>query len=147
MVTKRTATRLAAHERRYRDLARQLSDIGYIASGSVAAHFNCCGKPNCACHADPPQLHGPTGNGPPKLTAKPSIGDSTNAKPTSTRNGSPTTAKPEPYSPRCDKPPPKQPNYSSTKPPPTPTRSNLELRLFAYWHMLPRTNNRPVGAG
>lgn len=59
MATKRTATRLAAHERRYRDLARQLADIGYIASGSVAPRFNRCGKANCACHADPPSLHGP----------------------------------------------------------------------------------------
>ena len=59
MVTKRTADRLAAYERRYRELARQLADIGYIASGSVAARFNRCGKQNCACHADPPQLHGP----------------------------------------------------------------------------------------
>ena len=59
MVTKRTTDRLAAYERRYRELARQLADIGYIASGSVAARFNRCGKQNCACHADPPQLHGP----------------------------------------------------------------------------------------
>ncbi|MGH9111692.1 MAG: DUF6788 family protein [Acidimicrobiales bacterium] len=59
MATKRTATRLAAYERRYRDLARQLADIGYIASGSVAPRFNRCGKANCACHADPPKLHGP----------------------------------------------------------------------------------------
>lgn len=59
MVTKRTATRLAAYERRYSDLAAQLADIGYIASGSIAARFNRCGKPNCACHADPPSLHGP----------------------------------------------------------------------------------------
>ena len=59
MTTKRTATRLAAYERRYRELARQLADIGYIASGSVALRFNRCGKPSCACHADPPKLHGP----------------------------------------------------------------------------------------
>ena len=59
MVTKRTTDRLAAYERRYRELASQLADIGYIASGSVAARFNRCGKPSCACHADPPQLHGP----------------------------------------------------------------------------------------
>ena len=59
MVTKRTTERLAAHERRYRELASQLAGIGYIASGSVAARFNRCGKPSCACHADPPQLHGP----------------------------------------------------------------------------------------
>jgi hypothetical protein len=59
MTTKRTAARLAAHQQRYRDLARQLADIGYIASGSVAPRFNRCGKTNCACHADPPSLHGP----------------------------------------------------------------------------------------
>jgi hypothetical protein len=59
MATKRTATRLDAYERRYRELARRLADIGYIASGSVAPRFNRCGKANCACHSDPPQLHGP----------------------------------------------------------------------------------------
>ena len=59
MVTKRTATRLAAYERRYRGLAQQLADIGYIASGSIAQRFNQCGKPNCACHGDPPVPHGP----------------------------------------------------------------------------------------
>jgi hypothetical protein len=59
MVNKRTAARLEAYERRYRDLAAQLADIGYIAAGSVAPRFNRCGKTNCACHADPPRLHGP----------------------------------------------------------------------------------------
>lgn len=59
MVSKRTRSRLDAYERRYRELARQLGDIGYIASGSVASRFNRCGKANCACHADPPRLHGP----------------------------------------------------------------------------------------
>ena len=51
--------RLEGYERRYRDLARQLGDIGSIASGSVAERFNRCGKANCACHGDPPRLHGP----------------------------------------------------------------------------------------
>ena len=59
MVTKRTETRLGAYERRYRELAHQLAGVGYIASGSVAPRFNRCGKANCACHADPPKLHGP----------------------------------------------------------------------------------------
>ena len=59
MAAKRTAARLGAYERRYRELASQLGDIGYIASGSVAPRFNRCGKANCACHADPPKLHGP----------------------------------------------------------------------------------------
>ena len=50
---------LADYERRYRELAAQLADIGYIHSGSLALRHNKCGKPNCRCHADPPQLHGP----------------------------------------------------------------------------------------
>ena len=59
MATKRTVGRLNASERRYRKLARQLADIGFIASGSLAHRFNRCGKDNCACHGDPPRLHGP----------------------------------------------------------------------------------------
>lgn len=59
MATKRTAARLNAYERRYRKLAGQLADIGFIAAGSLAPRFNRCGKDNCACHADPPRLHGP----------------------------------------------------------------------------------------
>ena len=51
--------RLASYERRYRDLARQLAEVGYIASGSVALRYNRCGKANCACHSNPPRLHGP----------------------------------------------------------------------------------------
>ena len=59
MATKRTAQRLAAYERRYRHLARRLADIGFITSGSVASRLTRCGKTSCACHADPPKLHGP----------------------------------------------------------------------------------------
>lgn len=59
MATKRTAERLDAYERRYRELAHKLADTGYITSGSVALRSNRCGKDNCACHADPPRLHGP----------------------------------------------------------------------------------------
>lgn len=59
MATKRTTARLDNYQRRYRELARQLADIGYITPGSVASRFNRCGKANCACHADPPKLHGP----------------------------------------------------------------------------------------
>jgi len=57
--TKRSTTRLEGYERRYRELARQLADVGYIASGSVAPRYNRCGKEGCGCHADPPRLHGP----------------------------------------------------------------------------------------
>jgi len=59
MANKRNSERLRAYERRYRELAGQLADIGYITAGSVAPRYNKCGKANCACHADPPKLHGP----------------------------------------------------------------------------------------
>ena len=59
MTSKRTTARLDNYERRYRELAGKFADIGYIAAGSVAARYSRCGKPNCACHADPAKLHGP----------------------------------------------------------------------------------------
>jgi hypothetical protein len=59
MATKRTSQRLDRYERRYRELAHELADIGYIAQGSLAPRFTRCGKPTCACRADPPKLHGP----------------------------------------------------------------------------------------
>jgi hypothetical protein len=54
-----TAQRLTAYERRYRALAAQLAEIGYISAGSLALRHNRCGKPSCHCHTDPPHLHGP----------------------------------------------------------------------------------------
>src|SRR6266508_5894507 len=59
IVRKASTAKLASYERRYRGLAAQLAAIGYIASGSIAQRYNRCGKSNCACHADPPRLHGP----------------------------------------------------------------------------------------
>jgi hypothetical protein len=59
MGNKAATAMLASYERRYRDLAAQLAAIGYIASGSIAQRYNRCGKSNCACHTDPPRLHGP----------------------------------------------------------------------------------------
>jgi hypothetical protein len=50
---------LDEYERRYRALLEQITEVGFIRSGSVAPRFNYCGKPNCRCHADPPQPHGP----------------------------------------------------------------------------------------
>ena len=55
----RANAKLESYEARYRDLARQLADVGYIASGSVALRSTRCGKAYCACHGDPPALHGP----------------------------------------------------------------------------------------
>ena len=54
-----TNRRLAQVHRRYAALLKEIGDIGYIASGSLAPRYNRCGKPNCRCHGDPPQLHGP----------------------------------------------------------------------------------------
>jgi hypothetical protein len=50
---------LSEYERRYRQLLEEITKIGFIRSGSVAPRFNYCGKPNCRCHGDPPQPHGP----------------------------------------------------------------------------------------
>jgi hypothetical protein len=54
-----TAQRLATYQRRYRELAAQLADVGYIAAGSITRRHTRCANAGCRCHADPPQLHGP----------------------------------------------------------------------------------------
>lgn len=36
-----------------------MAGLGLCLPGSVATRSYRCGKPNCACHADPPRLHGP----------------------------------------------------------------------------------------
>jgi len=54
-----TAARLAAYEQNYRQLAARITDIGYIAAGSITHRYTRCGTANCRCHADPPQPHGP----------------------------------------------------------------------------------------
>ena len=52
-------TSLEDYQRRYQELLGQLAEVGFIRSGSLAPRYNYCGKPNCRCHADPPQPHGP----------------------------------------------------------------------------------------
>ena len=54
-----TAARLADYQASYRRLGEQLAGIGYIASGSVIQRHTRCANPNCRCHAEPPQMHGP----------------------------------------------------------------------------------------
>jgi len=46
-------------ERRRRELITEITEIGFILPGTVNVVLNRCGKPRCACHADPPKLHGP----------------------------------------------------------------------------------------
>ena len=40
-------------------LAEALGQIDGLLPGSVVVRLMRCGKPNCACHAAPPALHGP----------------------------------------------------------------------------------------
>ncbi len=51
--------RLQECERRLHQLGAELPPSGFIRPGSVTCRYAACGKPNCHCHADPPQLHGP----------------------------------------------------------------------------------------
>ena len=50
---------LASLRERYRQLADEVRNIGFVAVGSLVSRMTVCGKPGCRCHADPPQLHGP----------------------------------------------------------------------------------------
>ena len=40
-------------------LAQAMADIDAILPGSIVIRRTRCGKPRCACKADPPALHGP----------------------------------------------------------------------------------------
>ena len=59
MARTKQADRLDEYERRYRELAGQLANIGLVHSGSVTSRYTRCGKPGCRCTASPPALHGP----------------------------------------------------------------------------------------
>ena len=40
-------------------IAAALGQIGYCLPGTITIRRARCGKPRCACAADPPSLHGP----------------------------------------------------------------------------------------
>ena len=45
-----------------REIASELAKIartGDVLPGSITERHTRCGKPSCACHHDPPRLHGP----------------------------------------------------------------------------------------
>jgi hypothetical protein len=44
---------------RLQKLQAQLAEIGFALPGTINIAMNRCGKQNCACHQDPPRLHGP----------------------------------------------------------------------------------------
>jgi len=49
----------ARHRRHQQRVARQLSEVGFALPGSLIERYTTCGKANCRCTADPPELHGP----------------------------------------------------------------------------------------
>src|SRR5665213_98069 len=51
--------RLAEDDRRHRELAAQIAEIGIVAAGSVTQRYTRCTSAGCRCNADPPTLHGP----------------------------------------------------------------------------------------
>ncbi|MGH2843588.1 MAG: DUF6788 family protein [Solirubrobacteraceae bacterium] len=56
-----------------RQIARELSKIARTANvlpGSITERHTRCGKPGCACHKDPPRLHGPYWHWTRKVTNK-----------------------------------------------------------------------------
>lgn len=59
-MAKQTSTaQLADYERRYRRLAAQLAEVGFISSGTVTRRYTHCATAGCKCHDDPPRPHGP----------------------------------------------------------------------------------------
>src|SRR6266540_4113043 len=52
----------ASHRAEARKIAAELAAIagtGLVLPGSITERRTRCGHRNCACHADPPRLHGP----------------------------------------------------------------------------------------
>lgn len=54
-----TARPSPTEQRRRQQLLAEITQIGHVLPGTLNTVLNRCGKPRCACHADPPRLHGP----------------------------------------------------------------------------------------
>jgi hypothetical protein len=48
-----------APDPRFRQARRELQQLGYFLKGTVLKRMMKCGQPNCACHRDATQRHGP----------------------------------------------------------------------------------------
>jgi hypothetical protein len=59
MAPSKVQDRLAEYEKRHRELAAQIAEIGIVAAGSVTRRFTRCTSVGCRCNADPPRPHGP----------------------------------------------------------------------------------------
>jgi hypothetical protein len=63
----------AAHQAEAEKIAAELAAIagtGMVLPGSITERRTRCGRRNCACHADPPRLHGPYWQWTRKIAAK-----------------------------------------------------------------------------
>lgn len=49
----------ASQAKRLAAIRRELADLGPCLPGSMVVRTGRCGKASCACHGDPPRLHGP----------------------------------------------------------------------------------------
>lgn len=58
-MSKRWTGPTQTQKRTQTEIARRLASVGFVLPGSLAVRSYRCGKSNCACHADPPRLHGP----------------------------------------------------------------------------------------
>jgi hypothetical protein len=58
-VPKRWTGPTSAQRRTQANIAQALCETGFVLPGSLAVRSYRCGKANCACHGNPPRLHGP----------------------------------------------------------------------------------------
>ncbi len=58
-MTTTTERQLARLRARFEKRARELHEIGFLIKGSLLERFKQCSSKGCACHDDPPRLHGP----------------------------------------------------------------------------------------
>jgi hypothetical protein len=50
---------LGAPDQRFRQAQQELHQLDYFLKGTVLKRMMKCGQPQCACHRDPSQRHGP----------------------------------------------------------------------------------------
>jgi hypothetical protein len=68
-----TVRAAAAHQAEAEKIAAELAAIAssaMVLPGSITERRTRCGRRNCACHADPPRLHGPYHQWTRKIAAK-----------------------------------------------------------------------------
>jgi len=59
MPTRKPRQALGAPAQPFRQVREQLHQLDYFLKGTVSKRMMKCGQPQCACHRDPSQRHGP----------------------------------------------------------------------------------------